>query len=92
MGLPLHLSGGCPTVEPLTQSVSTEREAVQLRSATVLSRIRSTANPSRTSSTRCALFRGKVVNGRVGVGLAVGVALIVVGMAFGTRTFHGDAA
>lgn len=39
-----------------------------------------------------ALFRGHVVNGTVGIGLAVGAALIVLGMAFGTRTFQRDSA
>jgi hypothetical protein len=39
-----------------------------------------------------ALFRGQVVNWTVGLGLAVGVALIVLGMAFGTRTFQRDSA
>ena len=39
-----------------------------------------------------ALFHGHVVNGTVGIGLAVGAALIVVGMTFGTRTFQRDSA
>jgi ABC-2 type transport system permease protein len=38
------------------------------------------------------LFHGHVVNGTVGIGLAVGAALIVAGMAFGTRTFQRDSA
>lgn len=36
------------------------------------------------------LFHGHVINGTVGIGLAVGAALIVVGMTFGTRTFQRD--
>jgi ABC-2 type transport system permease protein len=39
-----------------------------------------------------ALFHGHVVNGTVGVGLAVGAGLIVLGMLFGTRTFQCDSA
>jgi ABC-2 type transport system permease protein len=39
-----------------------------------------------------ALFHGHVINGTVGVGVLVGVALIGVGMAFGTRTFQRDSA
>jgi ABC-2 type transport system permease protein len=38
-----------------------------------------------------ALFHGHVVSSTVGIGLLVGVALIVVGMVFGTRTFQRDA-
>ena len=37
-----------------------------------------------------ALFDGHVMSGTVGVGVLVGVALIVAGMAFGTRTFQRD--
>jgi len=37
-----------------------------------------------------ALFRGHVVTGTVGIGLLIGAALLVVGMAFGTRTFQRD--
>lgn len=36
------------------------------------------------------LFRGHVVNGTVGLGVLIGVALIMAGMAFGTRTFQRD--
>jgi ABC-2 type transport system permease protein len=39
-----------------------------------------------------ALFQGHVVNGTVGIGLAVGAGLIVLGMLFGTRTFQRDSA
>jgi ABC-2 type transport system permease protein len=39
-----------------------------------------------------SLFHGQVVNGTVGVGVLVGLGLIVVGMAFGTRTFQRDSA
>jgi hypothetical protein len=38
------------------------------------------------------LFRGQVINGTVGWGALIGVALIVAGMAFGTRTFQRDSA
>ena len=38
------------------------------------------------------LFRGHVINGTVGVGALIGAALIVAGMAFGTRTFQRDSA
>jgi ABC-2 type transport system permease protein len=37
-----------------------------------------------------ALFHGHAANGTVGIGVLVGAALIVVGMAFGTRTFQRD--
>jgi ABC-2 type transport system permease protein len=37
-----------------------------------------------------ALFHGHVVNGTVGIGLAIGAGLIVLGMTFGTRTFQRD--
>jgi ABC-2 type transport system permease protein len=39
-----------------------------------------------------ALFRGHVVNGTVGLGVLFAAALILVGMAFGTRTFQRDSA
>jgi ABC-2 type transport system permease protein len=39
-----------------------------------------------------ALFHGHVVSGTVGIGVLVGAALIVAGMAFGTRTFQRDSA
>jgi ABC-2 type transport system permease protein len=36
------------------------------------------------------LFRGHVITGTVGIGVLVGVALIVVAVTFGTRTFQRD--
>jgi ABC-2 type transport system permease protein len=39
-----------------------------------------------------ALFHGQVLSGTVAIGLLVGVALIAVGMTFGTRTFQRDSA
>ena len=39
-----------------------------------------------------ALFDGRVLSGTVAIGLLVGVALIVAGMTFGTRTFQRDSA
>jgi len=39
-----------------------------------------------------ALFHGHVATGTVGIGLLVGGVLIVLGLAFGTRTFQRDSA
>lgn len=38
-----------------------------------------------------ALFHGQILNGTVGIGVLVGIGLILLGMAFGTRTFQRDA-
>jgi ABC-2 type transport system permease protein len=38
------------------------------------------------------LFRGHVITGSVAIGALVGIALIIAGMAFGTRTFQRDSA
>jgi len=37
-----------------------------------------------------ALFRGDIVSGTVGIGVLVGAGLIVLTLAFGTRTFQRD--